>query len=122
MWKSSVLRPKGVELARTEAFNGMTVFARASVFAFLSLGAPPARIGWLANLLPFGAVGTALLAEAAAVWRALLRELLHTMPLALDTWTAIGLLAVPPIAAPECMASALLRRARPSGARPASAD
>jgi P-type Ca2+ transporter type 2C len=81
MWKSSVLRPKGVELARTEAFTGMTAFARASVFAFRSLDAPSARIGWLANLLPFGAVGTALLAEAAAVWRALLRELLHTMPL-----------------------------------------
>ncbi len=122
LWIFYELLPLGVDLARTAAFTGMIVFEKVSVFAFRSLDAPCTRIGWLSNPLLIGAVCVTFLVQAAAVYWAPLQQLLHTVPLTLDHWTTIGVLALPLIVVPELVKFALGRRGSSGGARPAPAN
>nr|MDJ0822939.1 cation-transporting P-type ATPase [Paracoccaceae bacterium] len=98
---------QGVDLARTTAFTAMVIFEKVSVFAFRSLRLPCWRIGWLSNPLLLAALAATVLAQVAAVYWPPLQVLLHTVPIGLDQWTQIALLALPLLILPELIKSVL---------------
>ena len=107
------LLPLGTDLARTAAFTGMVVFEKASVFAFRSLTRPTWSIGWFSNPVLFAAFTLSLGLQVSAVYWAPLQTLLKTVPLGVEQWSLIVLLALPLIIVPEIVKSiGLVKRQR----------
>ena len=101
LWLFSQYQADGVDLARTVAFTGMVVFEKASVFAFRTLWAPLSRVGWLTNRWLILALVTMLGLQALAVYWGPLQLLLRTVPMSLEQWGVILLLALPLVIVPE---------------------
>ena len=101
LWVFYQTLPLGLEIARTMAFTAMIVFEKFSVFAFRSLRHPCSRLGWFSNPGLLVAVALMLSVQLAAVYWPPLQILLHTVPLSLDHWITIGVLAMPLIVIPE---------------------
>ncbi|WP_206608845.1 cation-translocating P-type ATPase [Notoacmeibacter marinus] len=110
LWIFYSLLPFGADLARTAAFTAMLVFEKVSVFAFRSLRRPVTSIGWLSNRVLIIAFSVSLCLQVAAVYWAPLQALLKTVPLSLEHWTTIGLLALPLIVVPELVKAVAIRR------------
>ncbi len=103
LWLFYTLLPQGEALARTAAFTAIVIFEKASVFAFRSFRKPCWRIGLLSNPLLLLALVAMLGAQMAAVYWPPLQVLLRTVPLGVDQWQMIGLLALPLILVPEAV-------------------
>jgi Ca2+-transporting ATPase len=101
LWLFYTLLPLGPDIARTVAFTGMVVFEKVSVFAFRSLVNPCWKIGLLSNPLLVGALLVTLSLQAAAVYWEPLQILLRTVPIGLEHWALIGMLALPLVIVPE---------------------
>ncbi len=101
LWLFYSLMPLGVDVARTVAFTGMVVFEKVSVFAFRSLTNPCWKIGWFSNPLLVGAFSATLCLQAAAVYWEPMQLLLRTVPIGLEHWGLIALLAAPLVILPE---------------------
>lgn len=112
LWIFYSLLPLGTDLARTAAFTGMLVFEKVSVFAFRTLTRPVSSIGWFSNRVLIAAFSVSLLLQIAAVYWAPLQLLLRTVPLSLEHWLTIGLLALPLVIVPDAVKFARLRGTR----------
>lgn len=93
--------PVDPALANTVAFTAMVVFEKVSVFAFRSLRSPVGKIGWFSNRSLIFALLLMLALQIAAVYVPFMQVMLHTVPLGVEHWQWITLLALPLIIVPE---------------------
>ncbi|WP_249200742.1 cation-translocating P-type ATPase [Thetidibacter halocola] len=107
-----MLRPLGVDVARTAAFTGMVVFEKVSVFAFRSLRTPNWRLGLSGNPVLLLAFAAMISLQVAAVYWAPLQTLLQTVPLGWNEWGMIAALSLPLLIVPEILKSLGLFRGR----------
>lgn len=101
LWVFYTFLPLGVDIARTTAFTAMLIFEKVCVFAFRSLYRPTTAIGWWSNPILVAAFTISISLQLCAVYWPPLQTLLRTVPLALEHWSIIGLLAAPLIIVPE---------------------
>jgi Ca2+-transporting ATPase len=116
LWVFYTLLPQGEDLARTAAFTAIVVFEKMSVFAFRSFRQPCWKIGLASNPLLLLALVAMLAAQVAAVYWPPLQLLLRTVPLGVEHWQMIGLLALPLILVPEAVKTVMVWRGRESPA------
>jgi Ca2+-transporting ATPase len=112
LWVFYMLLPQGEDLARTAAFTAIVVFEKMSVFAFRSFRQPCWKIGLATNPLLLLALLLMLAAQVAAVYWPPLQLLLRTVPLGVEHWQMIGLLALPLVLVPEAVKSVMALRGR----------
>lgn len=116
LWVFYTLLPQGEDIARTAAFTAIVVFEKVSVFAFRSFRQPFWKIGLASNPLLLVALVAMLAAQVAAVYWPPLQLLLRTVPLGVEHWQMIGLLALPLILVPEAVKTVMVWRDRNSPA------
>ncbi len=110
LWVFYQTLPFGTDIARTAAFSAMVVFEKMSVFAFRSLRHSCSTLGWFSNPVLLGALALTLSAQVAAVYWPPLQTVLHTVPLGVDNWIMIAVLALPLIVVPELFKWIVMRR------------
>lgn len=113
LWIFYTFLPLGPDVARTAAFTGMVIFEKVSVFAFRSLTQPNWKIGWLSNPILIAALVASIGAQGLAVYWAPLQTLLQTVPIGVDQWTMIVMLALPILVVPEVVKSVMGRTVAP---------
>ncbi|MEX0371707.1 MAG: cation-translocating P-type ATPase, partial [Tateyamaria sp.] len=110
LWVFYTFMPLGVDVARTAAFTAILIFEKVSVFAFRSLHRPVSAIGWFSNPVLLVAFIISLGLQVAAVYWSPLQQLLRTVPLALEHWYIIALLAAPLLIIPELIKAITTRQ------------
>ncbi|WP_299747597.1 HAD-IC family P-type ATPase [uncultured Tateyamaria sp.] len=109
LWIFYTFLPYGVDIARTTAFTAMLIFEKVSVFAFRSLTRPTTTIGWFSNPILVIAFTISVSLQLAAVYWPPLQTLLRTVPLGIEHWSIICLLAAPLIIVPELAKAVRIR-------------
>ena len=88
-------------LATTAAFTGLVIMEKVNVFNFRSLHAPIHTLGLLTNPWLLLAVTLTIGLQVGAVYLPFLQVALKTVPLDLDVWLMIGMVAAPVFVVPE---------------------
>lgn len=97
-------------LANTLAFTAMVVFEKMSVFAFRSFTTPVTLLGWGSNRALILALISMLGLQVAAVYVPFFQTMLHTVPLGVEHWQWIAILALPLVIVPEAIKAIRLVR------------
>ena len=87
--------------AQTLVFSALIVFEKVNVLNFRALDRPLPAIGVFSNPWLLGAIAASLGLQILAVYAPPLQAALHTVPLALEDWGRIAILAAPVLVIPE---------------------
>ncbi|MEM9587435.1 MAG: HAD-IC family P-type ATPase [Planctomycetota bacterium] len=82
-------------VAQTAAFTCIVLIEKANVLNFRSLHTPLARVGLWTNPWVLAAIAVTVSLQVAAVYVPFLQHALHTVPLNIDDWLRIIVLALP---------------------------
>ena len=93
--------PESLIVGQTVAFTGLVIMEKVNVFNFRTLYAPLQEIGYFSNLWLLIAVVATILLQVAAIYVPWLQTALSTLPLDLQAWKMIGLVAAPVFIAGE---------------------
>ena len=107
-----------VETARTVAFTGLILLELVNVYAYRTLRAPLAVVGWGSNPWVNRTVGLSLAMQIAIVHWGPAAAVFHTAPLPLGTWPVLFAVALPVALVPEWAKRRVARRTSDPGGDP----